>query len=337
MTKRPIIDAVGSYLPPTVETTRELERRLPGDVEPGWIEAITGVRQRHISDDADDGSDLALLAVQDLLTRASVAPAEIDCLIYGAAFSDVIEPATAHILQAKLGWDCVPCFDAGNACNGVFDGVRIAEAFIRSGMYRTVLVASGEVLSHGIPWPLIADGADPMKHIASFTIGDAGGAILVRDHRAGDDPDRGIYASHTVARSDLWPHCLAKGRGSLDLSDKGRDYLICDMKPMAAAVHELAPGVVQATLEAAGWSADDVEVLVPHQVSPRLTAFAAGLFGRAPEEAISTLVECGNCASANLPLALEKARKEGVLEVGKKVFLGAGSAGLSLGGAAVVW
>jgi 3-oxoacyl-[acyl-carrier-protein] synthase III len=333
---RTVFEAVGCYLPDRELTSREIEQRVGTGRSQGWLEHTTGVRARRIAEPSQSGAELAAAAVRDLLSRSDLVLSEIDCIIYGAALPDVVEPATAHILQALLRSHAA-VFDVSNACNGFLTGVQIADAFIRTGTYRCVLIAAGEKLTSAIPWHLIEGAAEPMHHVSALTVGDGAGAALLTPAGADEPDDRGLLAMRMVSDSSVWRACTLVGRGSLDPEDRGRDYLICNAKPLFEASIRHGRDLLDRVLAEAGWHYDDVDLIVPHQVSLQMLELLTAAFGRGVDLAINTFPEYGNVAAANLPIALDAARRSGRLQRGMNVLLGSGAAGLSLGFAAVRW
>jgi 3-oxoacyl-[acyl-carrier-protein] synthase-3 len=177
-----------------------------------------------------------------------------------------------------------------------------------------------------------------MHHISALTVGDAGGALLVIRHEAtSSETGRGVLASKIMSDGSLWEHCTLKGRGTLHPNDTSRDWLLCNAKPLFEASLRYGPALISDVLNAAGWDYADVELIVSHQVSAEMLTALTREFGRDRDLAVETLPALGNLAAANLPVALDAARKEGRLRRGMKVFLGAGAAGFALGFAAVEW
>ena len=144
---------LGVYLPETTRSTAETEQRLrsgnPGiKLATGLISRMTGVETVHVRPDGWEASDLAVAAARQALAEA---PGPIDLVIFASASQDLVEPATSHIVAAKLGLEA-PVMDVKNACNSVVDAMQVADAFIRSGQYRRVLIASGEGPSVAVRW-----------------------------------------------------------------------------------------------------------------------------------------------------------------------------------------
>lgn len=330
------IESVGTYLPDEEIPSTLIEKRVAADMPPGWIEDITGVRARRVAPPNMTGVDMAVRAVDDLLCRSTKRLEDVDCLIYGAALPEMVEPATANILQTRLGLHAA-VFDVNNACNGVFTGMLIAEALIRTSVYQCVIIAAGEKLSSVVPWHAI-ERDDPTRHIGALTLGDGAGALLLaRDDNPAPTPRRGLLASEMISRGNLWSHCTVQGRGSLEPENDTRDWLVCDARPLFEASLRYGPGLIRKVLDRAGWDYGDVDLIASHQVSSGMLAALTREFGKDTDFAVNTLRDFGNLAAANLPVAIDRARRDGRLPQGTKLLVGSGAAGFSLGFAAVEW
>ena len=184
------ISAVSSYFGNTSRiANEEIELRLNKSktlLPAGVLERLFGVKNRFFANAGTQCSDLAAGAALNIL--ADIDPESIDCLIFAAASSDLIEPATANIVQTKLGLHC-PVFDLKNACNSFVSGMQIAASLIQSGQYKRILITNGEILQNAITFN-VADSDELMKRLASFTLGDAGTAALLE---ASDDESGIVY------------------------------------------------------------------------------------------------------------------------------------------------
>lgn len=206
------ITQVAVHLPPGRESSHAIEDRLrevnPGlRIPPGLLRRLYGLQERIVADDGDLPSDLASRAVHRVLEEAAIAPGEIDLLLFAAVSADVQEPANGHIVAAKTGLNC-PVFDISNACNSVLNALEVADAFVRGGRYRRVLITCGETLSRLSRWTLPSPTA-LRTGLASLTGGDMGAALLLE---ACSEP--GITASTFMANSAGWrrPPCSTPTR-----------------------------------------------------------------------------------------------------------------------------
>ncbi len=327
------IAAVGSYLPPRELLSVDIERRLRVEAPPGWIEEITGVRARRVAEPGTPGSELAALAVLDMLDRSRWSLNDIDCIIVGSATADCIEPCTANMVQSRLGARGA-AFDVGNACNGFLSALQVADALVTTGQFGCVAVACGESLAPFVPWHLAEASVDPLEYIGSITLGDGGGAALVVPS-AGDG--RGLLASSFVTEGDMWEAAIIRSGGSRYPGASNGNWFTCQARPLYDAAYRLLPDMIEDVLGRAGWQADDVDLIVPHQVSISAVANIGCRFGWTVEDAVFTLTDCGNTAAASMPMALARAAEQERLDAGSHVLMVGAAAGFSAGVTALRW
>lgn len=320
--------AVGVYLPETVRTTAETERDLraanPGlKLATGLIHRLTGVDSVHVRPDGWQTSDLAVAAARVALDES---PGEIDLLIFASASQDLIEPATSHIVAAKLGATC-PVMDIKNACNSVLNAMQVAEALIATGQYRRVLIASGEEPSHGVRWQL-ADHEQFIRSFPGYTMSDGGAAVILE---ATDDVATGILDSAFIAVSAKWEVGTLSIGGSMNPRDAELSYFDMDGAALQQAFLELGPEPVLALLKRNDLTWDDFDLVAIHQVAlPYLPPIFERL-GVEQGKSVITVAEHGNLASVTLPLQLAQARASGLVGPGSLMLLIGLAGGISLG------
>jgi 3-oxoacyl-[acyl-carrier-protein] synthase III len=225
------ISGVATYLPERTLTSGEVESRIEGYVPyRGVIERMTGIARRHVAADGQQASDLAVAAAREL------DHGDADLLIFASASQDMVEPATAHIVAAKLGMSC-PVFDVKNACNSLLNGIQVAEALIRTGAHRKVLVCTGEVPSRAIRWR-VADREQFVSAFAGYTLSDAGAAVLVTA-----DPHRGIFYRDFSADSTAWAVGTLPGGGSAHPRDPEYSYFRGDGRRLKEAFELIGPDI----------------------------------------------------------------------------------------------
>lgn len=313
MTRAKII-GTGSYLPHTVLTNADLEKRIETSSE--WIVERTGIRERHIAAEGELTSDLALKAAEKAIEAAAIEPAEIDLIIVATTTPDRIFPGTACIVQAKLGLEnrC-PAMDVQAVCSGFVYGVATANAFIRSGQVRTALVIGAETLSR------ITDWNDRSNCILW---GDGAGAVILR---AADEP--GIISTHLHA--DGRYQDLLFVDGGVSLKKEGEFY----MRMSGNAVFKMAvntlDAIVDETLEANGLNTADIDWLVPHQANVRIIQATGKKLGLPSERVVVTVDRHGNTSAASIPLALDTAVRDGRIKKGELVLMEAFGGGFTWG------
>lgn len=342
-----VVAGVGVHLPERTVDVREAERELAAR-NPGaaprvpMVARLTGVRRVHVLPDDWDASDLAVAAAEKLLAAEGLAPGDVDLLLFASASQDMVEPATSHIVAAKLGVRA-PVMDVKNACNSVLNALEVAEALIGTGRYATVLVASGEAPSRAVRWDL-PDRATYLLSAPGYTMSDAGAAVLVRRATEADasarDADgspapRGILASAFGAESTHWDVGMLPGGGTAHPRDLERTYFEIDGSRLREAFLALGPGVVLDALDRAGLTWDDVALVAVHQVAVAYLDDVHAALGLPTGRTLVTVADHGNVASATLPLQLATALETGRVVPGDVVVLVGLAGGISIGAMAV--
>lgn len=323
------IVGVATHLPERQVSSRAVEaavRRHSNGFVPraGIIETMTGIRSRHVADDSVQASDLAVAASVKLLADRGIAPADLDLVLFASASQDMVEPATAHIVCAKLGARC-PTFDVKNACNSVLNGIQVAEALITTGQYERVLVVTGETPSRAVRWR-VRDFTQFAESFPGYTLSDAGAAVLLERAETG-----GIFHRSFVAESTHWQAGTLPAGGSAHPRDPDFTYYRMDGPALRRAFEALGRAPLDAALAEAGVGWHDFAVICVHQVTmPYLEALIEQT-GIPADRVLVTLPEHGNLASANLPFQLSTALQQGRAEPGDRVALLGLAGGVSLG------
>jgi len=324
------ISAFASALPARIRTSAEVEAliraRSPGvRLMTGTIESMTGIRARRHVEGHVDTSDLAAEACRRLLARTGIARQDIDLLIFASAGQDLIEPATAHITQSKLGTSAA-VLDVKNACNSFLNGVQVAEALILTGRYRRVLVATGEVLSTGIKWG-VADKADLRRSFPGYTLGDAGAAALIEP-----SSDRaGILYTKFMSASQHWAAGVCAGGGTMHPRGDEYSYFQGDGAVLKEAFLSVGPQFLVDALREAGMCLGDFARIFIHQVSMPFLEILLRVTGIPREKVEITLPEYGNMAAASLPVAFDLCERRGAVRRGDRVLFIGLVGGISLG------
>ena len=320
--------SIGVYLPETIRTTSETETRLRRDnpgvrLATGLIGRMTGVDSVHVRPEGWQTSDLAVAAATIALDES---PGDIDLLLFASASQDLIEPATSHIVSAKLGLTA-PVMDVKNACNSVLNAMEVADALIRAGAYRRVLIASGEAPNIAVRWN-VRDHDEFIRSFPGYTMSDGAAALVLE---ADDSGEAGILASRFLAVSRHWDIGTLPGGGSMRPHDVDASYFDMNGRALQQAFLELGPEPVLALLAENGWTWDDFDLVAIHQVAlPYLPPIFERL-GVPDDRTVVTVAEHGNLASVSLPLQLQLARERGMVTRGSKVLLIGLAGGISLG------
>ncbi|MFI1286519.1 3-oxoacyl-ACP synthase III family protein [Streptomyces sp. NPDC020858] len=325
------ITQVAVHLPDGRQSARAIEDRLrehsPGvRVPAGLLSRLYGLEERIVAAEGDLPSDLASHAVGRVLEQAALAPGEIDLLLFAAVSADVEEPANAHIVAVQSGLSC-PVFDVTNACNSVLNALEVADAFIRAGRYRRILIACGETLSRLSRWTL-PNSTALRTGLASLTGGDMGAALLVE---ASADP--GIVAHTFMANSAGWPAATLFNPHHAPERPHG---LHIDSEQLLASFLGLDTRAAQWMKEQHA-DPNELALVGVHQPSvPFVRTFCERL-GIHPDSVIPTFHRTGNMGAATLPLQLSLATDQGRLRPGMQVALFGMASGASGGVMLIEW
>jgi 3-oxoacyl-(acyl-carrier-protein) synthase III len=311
VTRNATISGVGSSLPPRLVPNTWFESSLETSDE--WIRDRTGIKARHFVDEGVVTSDLAVEASRAALEVAGISADQIDMLICATITGDAPFPATAVWAQDKLGISC-PAFDIGAACAGFSYGLASATAFIQAGMAETVLLVGAEVFSK------ILDYTDRGTCVL---FGDGAGAAVVT---ATDSP--GVEGTVLGADGGAAGILMMPTGGLLQMTN-GREVFKRAVTEMASSCREL--------LEKSGYTADDVDLLIPHQANARIMVAVGERLGIGADRSIMDVAEVGNTSAASIPIALDRAWRAGRIHEGNLVLLTSFGAGLTWGATLVRW
>ncbi|GLZ05409.1 3-oxoacyl-ACP synthase [Actinomadura sp. NBRC 104412] len=323
------IAGVASHLPERTLTSAEVEARIAAESDgyrpyPTIVQRMTGIAARHVMADDEQASDLAVAAARRVLADRGHGPDRLDLLIFASASQDLVEPATAHIVAAKLGASC-PVFDVKNACNGFLNGLQLADALIRTGQHERVLVCTGESPSRAIRWK-VAGRAQFVDAFAGYTLSDGGAAMLVEAA-----PDGGIFYRDFTAVSTAWDAGTLPGGGSMHPRDPEFGYFSGDGRRLKDVLLATGPELFLTALAKTGLAWDDFAFIGVHQVTMPYLEVLRSVLGIPADRLVITLPEHGNLASASLPLQLDIALRTGRCGPGDLVaFIGL-AGGVSLG------
>lgn len=323
------ISAVAAHLPERTVGSAEVEARVAAESggyrpHPTIVERMTGIRARHVMRDDEQASDLAVAAARRVLADRGTPPEGVDLLIFGSASQDLIEPATAHIVAAKLGATC-PVFDVKNACNSFLNGLQMADALIRTGQHERVLVCTGESPSRAIRWK-VRDRAQFVDAFAGYTLSDGGAAMLVEAAA-----DGGIFYRDFAAASAAWRLGTLPAGGSMHPRDPEFTYFSGDGRRLKDAFVAGGTELFTTALQKTGLTWDDFAVVAVHQVTLPYLELLRSILGIPSGRLVVTLPDHGNLASASLPLQLAVARAEGRCGPGDRIAMIGLAGGVSLG------
>lgn len=321
---------IGHYVPSKVVTNADLAKLMSTSDE--WIVQRTGIKERRYIEHSGIGaSDLALPATKMALEHAGLASEkDIDAIIFATLSPDHNFPGSGCFLGHKLGLPGVPALDVRNQCTGFLYGLSIADAWVRAGVYRNVLLVGAEVHSTGIE--LNDRGRD-----VAVLFGDGAGAAIVG--RA-TDPGQGIASLELHAdgsgAKDLWLEAPASAydpRLTHAMIDEGKHFPAMNGKQVFRWACEHMPAVAQSALTKAGITAADVDLFVPHQANLRINQLVGQKLGIPEQKTVTNIEKYGNTTAATIPLGLSEAWREGRVRRGSKVLFAAFGSGYTWGAA----
>jgi len=326
---KPIVEVVstGRFLPDCVLTNADLEARV--DTSDEWIRERTGIRERRIAPAEMGAAEMGARASRVAMERAAVQPGEIDVIVVSTATPDRLLPSTACDIQALLGANNAAAFDISAACSGFIYALSVAEGQLAAGRAEIALVVAAEKMSGIVDWE---------DRSTCVLFGDGAGAVILRRSSNG----RGLLS--TFMRSDgtlaelLWRPAggVLMPMDEKALFEKSHMIKMAGREVFKAAVRSMAEAADQALVHA-GLTADDVDLLIPHQANIRIIE-ATARYANIPMESVYVNVDrYGNMSSATIPIALDEAVAEGRIGPGSNVLLVAFGAGFTWASAVLRW
>jgi 3-oxoacyl-[acyl-carrier-protein] synthase-3 len=324
--------ALGTHVPDRVVTNEELTRHM--ETSDAWIQERTGIQERRWVREGTENSDLALEATKKALAQAGWEPKDIEAIVYASLSPDHMFPGDGCFLNAKLGIPGVPALDVRNQCSGFIYGLAVADAWIRTGMYRRILLVGSEIHSTGLD--VSTRGRD-----VSVIFGDGAGAALLE---ATDDPGRGVLSCHLHAdgrfATDLF--CDAPGskyhpRVSQAMIDSAAVYPRMEGQKVFKHAVSKMPGVLHEAFQANGLSPKDLKVLIPHQANLRISQMVQRALELRDDQVFNNIQKFGNTTAASIPIALAEAVVARGVKGGDLVALCAFGAGFTWASALIRW
>jgi len=319
MIKSKII-ATGSYLPEKILTNFDLEKIVETNDE--WIRERTGINQRHIADDNELTSDIAFQAAIKTLEQANISAEEIDMIILATTTPDLTFPATATILQNKLGAKNAFAFDIQAVCSGFVFAMVTADNFIKSGQIKNALVIGADILSRIVDWK---------DRNTCVLFGDGAGAVLLQ---ATVEENSGIIA--TDLHSDGSLNSILKTSGGTASNQKSGIIEMMGKEVFKHAVDKMSKSVLSC-LEKANLKTSDIDFLIPHQANLRILDAVANRLNLPQEKVIITVQKHANTSAASIPLALDFTNRAQKIKKGDIVVLEALGGGLTWGSIVLRW
>lgn len=331
--RRAAILGSGHYLPSKVVTNDDLAQIMPTSHE--WIVQRTGIKERRFIEESGIGaSDLALPAVKMACEQAGRDVKDIDAVLFATLSPDHNFPGAGCLLIHKLGLPGVPALDVRNQCSGFLYSLSVADAWIRGGVYKNVLVVGSEVHSTGVEFS--ERGRD-----VAVLFGDGAGAVLVgeatRDSQKVHTPE--LHADGAGAY-DLWLEAPASKmipRLTHEMIDAGKHYPQMNGKQVFRWATEKMPEVAQSVVAKAGLTMADIDLFVPHQANMRINQVVAAKLGIADDRVVHNIERYGNTTAATIPIGISESWREGKIKEGSRVLMVAFGAGFTWAGGVAVF
>jgi 3-oxoacyl-[acyl-carrier-protein] synthase-3 len=316
-----VVRGVGGYLPEKVLTNEDIAKMV--DTTDAWITARTGIRKRHIAADGETTSDLGTKAAQRALDAAGLTPDDIDLIVMATATPDYTFPATATIVQHKLGITRGAAFDLQAVCSGFVFATATADNFLARGQFERALVIGAETFSRILDWS---------DRSTCVLFGDGAGAVVLERQERAKAGDRGIKGIH-LRTDGRYKDLLYVDGGPSTTQTVGHLRMVGN-QVFKHAVGKISESVL-ASLRQANLAVNDIDWFVPHQANQRILSAVAERLGLEEGKIVSTVATHGNTSAASIPLALDAAVSDGRVKAGDLVLIEAIGGGLAWGSALI--
>jgi 3-oxoacyl-[acyl-carrier-protein] synthase-3 len=317
---------VGRYLPEKVVTNFDFEKMFETSDE--WIQQRSGIVERRFAEEGVYCSDLALEASNEALKNAGMKAEDIEFIIFATLSPDHHFPGTGCYLQKKMGLPGIGCLDVRNQCTGFIYSLAVADAFVRIGMYKRVLVVGSEVHSSALNFTF--QGRD-----VAVLFGDGAGAVIVGPS---EDDSKGILSTHLhadgafadILKLDIWdisrkPYLTQKS------IDEGAIWPKMVGKEVFKTAVTKIPEAIEEALQANNLQAEDIDLYIPHQANMRINQFAAMRLGIPEEKFYSNIQRYGNTTAASIPICLSEVLEQGTVKEGDLIMMVAFGSGFTWG------
>ncbi len=328
------ITGLGFYVPDNVVTNDDLTQYM--DTSDAWIQERTGIKQRRwFTYGKDTNASMATAASRMALDRAGLNAKAVDLIVYATLSPDYYFPGSAFLMQRELELEGVPVIDIRQQCSGFVYALSIADQFIKTGMAKTVLVVGSEIQS------TLMDKTTEGRSVAVI-FGDGAGAAVVQ---ATTDPEHRILSTHLHADGRYAEELYLKDPGSSrpdhfitseTATDGGSSVVMNGNAVFKHAVVRFGE-VINESLSANGYQANDLSLLVPHQANVRISNYVQQQMGLPDEKVFNNIQQYGNTTAASIPIALTEAYEQGRVQPGDLICLAAFGSGFTWASALIKW
>jgi 3-oxoacyl-[acyl-carrier-protein] synthase-3 len=330
------ISGLGYYVPENIVTNDDLSKIM--DTNDEWIQERTGIKERrHIIRGEDTTTSMGVKAAEIAIQRANIAKEDIDFVIFATLSPDYYFPGPGVLVQRDLGLKTVGALDVRNQCSGFVYAISIADQYIKTGMYKNILVIGSEVHSTGL------DMSDKGRGVSVIFGDGAGAAVLSRE----EDLNKGILSTHLHSEGQHAEELalIAPGMGKRWVTD-----IITDNDPNDESYFPYMNGqfvfknavvrfseVINEGLVANNLQVSDIDLLVPHQANLRISQFIQQKFKLSDDQVYNNIMNYGNTTAASIPIALTEAWEKGKIKSGDLVVLAAFGSGFTWGSVIIRW
>ncbi|HLP64336.1 beta-ketoacyl-ACP synthase III [Flavobacterium sp.] len=330
------ISGLGFYVPDNVVTNDDLSKIM--DTNDAWIQERTGIKERrHVVRGEDTTTTMGVKAAQIAIERSKIAKEDIDFVIFATLSPDYYFPGPGVLVQRDLGLRTVGALDVRNQCSGFVYAISIADQYIKTGMYKNILVIGSELHSTGL------DMTDRGRGVSVIFGDGAGAAVLSRE----DDLSKGILSTHLHSEGQHAEELvlIAPGMGKRWVTD-----ILAENDPNDESYFPYMNGqfvfknavvrfaeVINEGLEANNLNVSDISMLIPHQANLRISQFIQHKFQLTDDQVFNNIQKYGNTTAASIPIALTEAWESGKIKEGDLVVLAAFGSGFTWGSAIIRW
>lgn len=324
---------VGHFVPDNVVTNDDLAKTI--DTSDEWIQERTGIKERRFfNPDKDTVANMASRAAKMALERAGLEARDIEFIVFATITPDYFFPGSGVLLQRELGLEGIGAIDLRNACSGFIYGISVADQFIKTGMYKTVLVIGAEIQSSALD--MTSEGRN-----TNVIFADGAGACILQ---ATDEEDTGLLSTHLHADGRYAEELYVKDPGSsrkvrlskeliegntFNVHMNGRDVF----KHAVNRFYE----VIMEALDANNYKKEDIDLLIPHQANLRISQFIQKKLELSDEQVYNNIMYYGNTTGASIPIAMSEAFGKGMLREGSLLCLAAFGSGFTWASALIKW
>lgn len=327
------IIGTGHYVPEKTVSNHDLEKVM--NTTDAWITERTGIKERrYFKEGVDTTSGMGVKAAEMAIKNAGINKDEIDFIVFATLSPDYYFPGSGVLLQRELGLNTIGALDIRNQCSGFIYGLSVADQFIKTGMYKTILLVGSETQSNFVEY------SDRHRHMAVI-FGDGAGAVVLQ---ATEENGKGILSTHLHAEGAYaeelmceHPGTKTKQRITHEMIDNGS--LLPHMNGSMVFKHAVVrfEEVIREALQKNNLTTDQISLLIPHQANLRITEFIRQKMNLPDEKVYSNIHKYGNTTAASIPIAISEAMQEGKIKTNDLICLAAFGSGFTWASAMIRW